>query len=111
MSEVVIRFTSLPNLHPALVHFPIAILPVALLMDLMAVLLRGQREWLDRAASLLYVASAVGAIAAFWTGRFAADGLPPLDLHVQLAVNEHSDSARTAAWSARRTTPPRRPSR
>jgi uncharacterized membrane protein len=98
MSELVMRFTSLPNLHPALVHFPIALLPVALLVDLMALRFRGQREWLDRAASLLYVASAVGAIAAFWTGRSAAGGLPPLDFQVQLQVNEHSDSARAAAW-------------
>ncbi len=98
MTELVTRFTSLPNVHPALVHFPIALLPVALLLDLLSLRLHTQREWLDRAASLLYIASAVGAIVAFWTGRFAAEGLPLLELHVQLHVNEHSDAARAAAW-------------
>jgi len=98
MTDLITTYTSLPNLHPALVHFPIALLPVALLLDAFLLFQPSQRDWLDRAASVLYAASALGAGAAYWTGRQVADGLPALALHIQLHVNEHSDSARAALW-------------
>ena len=31
----VVSWTSLPNLHPALVHFPLALLPMAILFDVL----------------------------------------------------------------------------
>ncbi len=98
MNDLVANYTALPNLHPALVHFPIAFLPVAVILDALVLRLPSQREWLDRAATLLYGVAALGAVAAFLSGRQAAEALPPLALTVQVHVNEHSDSARAALW-------------
>ena len=47
MNEILASYTSLPNLHPALVHFPIALLPTAVLFDLLAVSIQKQKVWLD----------------------------------------------------------------
>ncbi len=98
MNDLVANYTALPNLHPALVHFPIAFLPLAVILDALVLRFPGQREWLDRAATLLYGVAALGAAAAFLSGRQAAEALPPLALAVQVHVNEHSDSARAALW-------------
>ncbi|HUG44872.1 MAG TPA: DUF2231 domain-containing protein [Acidobacteriota bacterium] len=40
----------LPNLHPLVVNFPLALLPLALAFDLFSLLLR-RHLWLDRAAA------------------------------------------------------------
>ena len=98
MNDLVANYTALPNLHPALVHFPIAFLPLAVILDALVLRFPGQREWLDRAATLLYGVAARGAAAAFLSGRQAAEALPPLALAVQVHVNEHSDSARAVLW-------------
>lgn len=98
MNDLITTYTALPNLHPALVHFPIALLPVAVVLDVLVLRLPSQREWLDRAATLLYGVAALGAGAAYLTGRQAAEALPSLALHIQVHVNEHSDSALAALW-------------
>lgn len=53
--------TSLPNLHPAAVHFPLALLPAAVLFEALSLALRRRAAWAERAACGLYVASALGA--------------------------------------------------
>lgn len=45
MSEWLISMTELPNLHPAVVHLPLGLLPVAVLVDAGSLLLRNQ-QWL-----------------------------------------------------------------
>ncbi|MEP0774589.1 MAG: DUF2231 domain-containing protein [Acidobacteriota bacterium] len=56
-------------LHPALVHFPIALIFVALLFEALS----RTRRWraLDSAAVFLIVLAAVGSVAAFVTGKLA----------------------------------------
>lgn len=98
MNEILSSYTSLPNLHPALVHFPIALLPVALLFDLLAVSLLRQRVWLDRAATALYAIGGVLTALAFWAGRRAADSLMGLSPREQVLVGEHHDAALLALW-------------
>ena len=60
-----------PSVHPALVHFPIALLIVAVLADLCA-LLFPRLTSASAAASFLYPVGAVSAIAAYLTGRQSA---------------------------------------
>jgi uncharacterized membrane protein len=60
-----------PNLHPLLVHFPIAWLIAALVVDLVALVLPGA-TWAETTAASLYPAGALSAIAAYLSGREAA---------------------------------------
>jgi uncharacterized membrane protein len=60
-----------PGVHPALVHFPIALLIAAVAADLCA-LLFPRLTSSSAAASFLYPAGAVSAIAAYLTGRQSA---------------------------------------
>lgn len=98
MGEILASFTSLPNLHPALVHFPIALVPMAILFDLLSLLIRNQRVWLDRAATSLYALAGLAAAAAFWAGRRAADSLVGLSPRELILVGEHHDAALFAFW-------------
>lgn len=61
-----------PNLHPLVVHFPIALLLAAVAADLVDVLV-GRPAWLGSAATSLYVAGASAAVVATLTGLQAAD--------------------------------------
>lgn len=89
MQDLVTTYTSLPNLHPALVHFPIALLPVAVGFDLAA--LFGRRRWLDKAAAVLYAVTALTAWATLWAGEEAADSLVGVPPQVQSHIGTHSD--------------------
>ena len=62
-----------PNVHPMLVHFPIALLFTSVLLDLMAYLLPGRaRELVRNVGAVLCVIGALAAIATYLTGRAAA---------------------------------------
>ena len=85
-----------PNVHPLIIHFPIALLATAILVDLISLF---TRKWqgVRIAAVILFVLGAVGALAAFLTGRSAADAfdLPP---EVVSAVTDHADMAELTLW-------------
>ena len=98
MGEILTSYTSLPNLHPVLVHFPIALLPVAILFDLLGLVIQTQRVWLDRAATGLCALAGLGVAAAFWAGNRAADSLVGLSPQKQILVGEHHDAALLAFW-------------
>ncbi|RMF51577.1 MAG: DUF2231 domain-containing protein [Bacteroidetes bacterium] len=85
-----------PNVHPLLVHFPIALLCTAVLLDAAGLALRTAPFW-RRAATVLFVLGAAGAVAAFFTGRAAADSvLPPAAANPVLT--EHADLALWTVW-------------
>ncbi len=91
MFDALLGWSNLPNLHHALVHFPIAMVPVAIGFDLIVLL--GRRPGWDRATALLYSLAAAGAGAAVWAGEEAADSLSNLDPLVRPDVAAHSDWA------------------
>ena len=89
----------LPNVHPLVVHFPIALLVVAALVDAVALVVRRTYPWVRASAVGLYALGALGAAAGFLTGRDASD---EVDLPAQAltTLNAHADWALYLVWFA-----------
>ncbi|MHB2150295.1 DUF2231 domain-containing protein [Calditrichota bacterium LG25] len=79
------------NVHPLIVHFPIALLVIAVLTDFLALILK-RYGWLKPAALWLYVLGALGTIGAYFSGKQAADvvTLPTASYSV---IGTHADLA------------------
>ncbi len=60
------------NVHPLIVHFPVALLVVAIFADFLSLILK-RYSWIRPAALWLYVFGALGTIAAYISGKQAAD--------------------------------------
>ena len=92
MKEAIV-FSGFPNIHPILVHFPIALYATALVIDVF--LLCSQRlRWLDRCAVVLYIFAASGSGLAAISGKLAANGLESnLEPASRAALETHSDWA------------------
>ncbi len=85
-----------PSIHPMIIHFPIVLLMVALLTDLLGIVLK-KTSWLPTAASLLYILGALSLVAAYITGREAGDAaVIPSFAHSTLS--EHADLALYTLW-------------
>jgi len=82
--------SGLPNLHPAIVHLPLALLPAAILFDLTA-LVRPTWTWLERGGSLLLILAALGCAAAVLAGEQAEEGIGPQPQHIRDLLDEHED--------------------
>jgi uncharacterized membrane protein len=95
MYEFILSKTNLPNLHPAVVHFPIVLLLVALIIDISAVLL--SRDWLRKSAVLLYIIGAASAGITFWSGRAAAESVQ-LSAKVEPILSRHENFALYTLW-------------
>jgi uncharacterized membrane protein len=61
-----------PNLHPLVIHFPIALIVVAAFADLIDTLI-GRPKWMGSAATMLFVLGSLSAIVACLTGQQALD--------------------------------------
>jgi uncharacterized membrane protein len=83
-------------LHPAVVHFPIALALVALLLEALARHPRGRA--LEPAAALLVVLAAVGAIVTVVTGDLAHDAavVPPAAREL---LHRHEELGEIAMWA------------
>ncbi len=79
------------NVHPLIVHFPVALLVIAVLTDFLSLIFK-RYGWIRAAALWLYVFGALGAIAAYITGKQAADivTFPTLSYPV---ISRHADLA------------------
>ena len=85
-----------PNLHPLVVHFPIALLLTAAGLDVAGWALRCNRS-LRFVATALYVLGTLTIVATYFTGRAAAATiwLPGM---AHAAVKDHWDWAFRAVW-------------
>ncbi|MDR8390483.1 hypothetical protein NC796_04970 [Aliifodinibius sp. S!AR15-10] len=85
-----------PNIHPILVHFPIAIILLSVLMDLLNFFLP-DKWWDDLKTTILYGIGAISAVAAYYTGTLAADSIF-VPSGAQSVLNEHADWALWTVW-------------
>ena len=68
-----------PNIHPMILHFPIALLIIAIFVDVWSVILKKQ-VWIRYSAIMLYTFGTLAALFAYLSGHEAAESvyLPPL---------------------------------
>ena len=92
MIESMLSLTALPNVHPALVHFPIVFAGTGLLVDLVCLATR-KWEWLRSSAAMLYVLAAVGSVATYFSGRQAAGTVGALTAQAEAVLADHADLA------------------
>ncbi len=87
-----------PNLHPMVIHFPIAIISLAVLMDLLNLLLpKDQTWWNEKSTFVLYILGTVMTVGVYFTGRSAADSVF-LPTEAQNLLNAHADWALWTVW-------------
>jgi uncharacterized membrane protein len=85
-----------PNIHPIIVHLPIAALLLAVFFDFLSLIFKRQ-EWLSKAAVSLFFIGAIGAILAVFSGKEAAEHLTiPKSMYHD--VGEHADWGKATAW-------------
>jgi uncharacterized membrane protein len=81
---------SATHLHAMIIHFPIALLMVGFLSEIIALFVK--KDFFKHAAFYLLLLGALGAIAAYLTGGFAGEGIEegplkePMELHQQAAT-------------------------
>ncbi len=98
MLDDLFALTALPNLHPALVHFPIALSAAALLFEA-AVWFRWYSAPPDRSAAALWILAAAGAGAAYAAGRAAANGVGTVSAAAEATLARHADAALATAFA------------
>ena len=94
MTSLLASLTSLPNLHPAVVHFPIALVLVALGARLVQ-LVRPERRTVRLFALWATVLAGLGGGAAWYAGHEAAEHLEPLGVEAEEDLGRHADLGET----------------
>ena len=85
-----------PNLHPLLVHFPVTLLLVAVVVDLTSLLIPARPAFRD-IATLFYCVGAFVALAAYFSGLSAAQGMT-VSAEESAAVTLHFSWADRTTW-------------
>jgi|AntRauTorcE11897_2_1112592.scaffolds.fasta_scaffold09531_3 uncharacterized membrane protein len=85
-----------PNIHPLLVHFPIALLVVAAVANFVTFFI--PKKWWDETKNtILYVAGALFTGITYYSGTVAADTIF-LPTEAQSVLSEHADWAQYLLW-------------
>ncbi|SMO64078.1 DUF2231 domain-containing protein [Gracilimonas mengyeensis] len=85
-----------PNIHPMLVHFPIALLLIAAVGSLASFFVP-DKWWDEQKNTVLYVLGALSAIVVYYTGQAAADSVF-LEAGAQSVLSEHAGWAEYTLW-------------
>lgn len=85
-----------PNIHPTIVHFPLALLFIAALMDAISLFLP-EKWWNERISTLLYGIGTLSVLFTYLTGRSAADTVF-MPAETQTVLNQHADWAWFTLW-------------
>jgi len=105
MGDLFVGLREIPNVHPLLVHFPIALLPVALLLDVLGLLFRS-RDLQVSGRWALWLGT-LGAAAAVWSGIEGADDVHPyvteaadaiMDRHMDLQLGTLGAAVGLSLW-------------
>ena len=83
------------NLHPIIVHFPIALLIVGFLFDLTGAILN--RDFFSKTGFYLLILGTLGVLAAYISGNIAGDGVSEVGALKQ-ALENHEDAAQLSLW-------------
>ncbi len=83
---------NIPNLHPLVVHFPIALALTALLFRFV-LLFTGRRERLEWSATALSILAAAGGAAAWLAGKQAAGSVGAISMAAEKQLSRHADLA------------------
>lgn len=84
-------FDYAPNIHPMIVHFPIAILVLAVGLNAMGFFVKDE-WWDEKKTTIIYTLGSLAAIVAYFTGRSAADTVF-LPTEAQSVLTDHADWA------------------
>jgi len=83
------------HLHPMIVHFPIALLIVGFLSELVGLILK--KEFFTTAAFYLLILGTLGVVAAYITGNLAGDGISETG-QLETALETHEHAAQLTLW-------------
>ncbi len=85
----------LPFIHPMIVHFPIALLIIGFLSDLIGTIWK--KEFFSKAGFYLLILGTLGVLAAYFTGNLAGDGLTEAG-PLKQALELHEEAAELSLW-------------
>lgn len=85
-----------PNIHPLLVHFPIALLATAALANLLSFFIP-VNWWGETKNTILYVTGSLFSGVTYYSGTIAADTVF-LPAEAQSVLSEHADWAEYLLW-------------
>ena len=77
-----------PNIHPLIIHFPIALWLVAVFFDFLWVVRRD--NWIKKTTITIYSLAALGSVVAFFSGKQAID-LVAVPFQGEVTASNHSD--------------------
>ncbi|MCK9425125.1 MAG: hypothetical protein M0Q21_03680 [Ignavibacteriaceae bacterium] len=83
------------HLHPMIVHFPIALLIVGFLSEVVGLFLK--KEFFTKAAFYLLILGTLGVVAAYITGDIAGDGVSETG-QLKNALETHEHAAQLTLW-------------